>query len=289
MGFFKPNVEKMEKKRDVAGLIDDLKHKDWVVRSNATRALGRIGDVRAVEPLIEAMKDDNEHVKDAAREALQEIRDPEAVKPLIQALKDEQPYVRKGAAKALGKLGDSQAVNPLIQFLNDEALADRWQKLAQRYPEQAERDFADFCCSAIEDLGSIGDLRAAEGIMNWLFEYASDYFPALGFKSLFGDYTDLILKASLKCPRSRDRSDEAIHELCGIHNQISNNVLHKICQKEDYLVEKYIHSDINHDYGISTKTISFESQRNTARKELQRRGNPPYDPSAYLKKDAWKL
>lgn len=289
MGSFKPNVEKMEKKRDVVGLIEALGHKDWVVRSNAARALGRIGDVGAVEPLIDAMKDDNEQVKDAAGEALQEIRDPGAVKPLIQALKDEQPYVRKGAAEALGKLGDSQAVEPLIQFLNDEARADLWQKLAQRYPRRAEREFADFCNSAIEALGSIGDLRAAEGVMNWLFEYASDYFPALGFKSLFGNYTDLIINASLKDPKSRGKSDEAIHELCGIRTQISNNILHKICQKEDYLAEKYVHSDIDHDYGISTETISFESQRDAARKELERRGNPPYNPSAYLNREAWKL
>jgi len=54
---FKPNVQRMEKKRDVEGLIKALKYEDSIVRLRAVRALGKIGDARAVGPLIQALED----------------------------------------------------------------------------------------------------------------------------------------------------------------------------------------------------------------------------------------
>ena len=43
MTLFKPNVEKMEKHRNVVGLIKALKHKDRDIRLGAAKALDRIG------------------------------------------------------------------------------------------------------------------------------------------------------------------------------------------------------------------------------------------------------
>jgi len=51
MGLFEPNVEKLEKKKNVKGLIKALRHEDVHVRWSAAEALGEIGDARAVEPL----------------------------------------------------------------------------------------------------------------------------------------------------------------------------------------------------------------------------------------------
>jgi len=147
MGLFKPNVEKMEKNKDVNGLIKALKDKDVragavvalgkigkpavepliqalkdkesSVRSGAAAALGGTGDARAVEPLIQALKDKDLTVHDAAYPALVRIGKP-AVEPLIQALKDKGGGVRWEAAEALGEIGDARAVEPLIQALKDE-------------------------------------------------------------------------------------------------------------------------------------------------------------------------
>jgi len=52
----KPNVEKMEEKGDIKGLIKALKNKDPGIRFLAALALGGIGDKKVVEPLIEAMR-----------------------------------------------------------------------------------------------------------------------------------------------------------------------------------------------------------------------------------------
>jgi HEAT repeat protein len=142
MFFFKPNVEKMEKKRNVEGLIKALEHKDPNVRKAAAKALGRIGDKRAVEPLIKALSDSDWEVRAAAAKALGKLGDLRAVEPLITALKDETIAVRECAAEALGKIGDSRAVEPLISALKDEFWAVRK--------------------AAVDALAKIGDARAFE-------------------------------------------------------------------------------------------------------------------------------
>jgi len=117
MGFFKPNVKKMEAKKDVEGLIKALK--DTHVRHYTAEALIKIKDAKAVEPLIQALKDEDYFVREAAARALGEIKDKRAVEPLLEALGDEWWNVRLDAAMALGKIGDAKAVEPLIKALKD--------------------------------------------------------------------------------------------------------------------------------------------------------------------------
>ncbi|MEW5820364.1 MAG: HEAT repeat domain-containing protein [Cyanobacteriota bacterium] len=121
MGFFdsifKPNIEKMEEKKDVEELIKDLNNKDFNVRKDAVFVLGKIGDTRAVESLINVLNDTGlvYHITIA----LGEIGDARAVEPLINAFKDNDEYVREVAAIALGKIGDTRAIEPLIDTLKD--------------------------------------------------------------------------------------------------------------------------------------------------------------------------
>lgn len=89
MGMFdrKPNVEKLEARRDVEGLMKALRYdKNWSVREEATSALGDIADARAIEPLIKALEDEDRDVREEAAEALIKIGDERAVDPLIQYL-----------------------------------------------------------------------------------------------------------------------------------------------------------------------------------------------------------
>jgi len=69
-----PPLARMEKKKDVKGLIKALRHRDKDVRISAARALGEIGDTRAVDPLTRALKDKNLAVQEAVKEALQKIK-----------------------------------------------------------------------------------------------------------------------------------------------------------------------------------------------------------------------
>jgi HEAT repeat protein len=104
--FGPPNIEKLEAKRNVQGLIKALSYeKDWQVQRNAAAALGQIGDARAVEPLSAALKDSNWIVRQNAAEALGKIGDARAVEPLIAVLKDRVKDVWQSAAAALEKIG----------------------------------------------------------------------------------------------------------------------------------------------------------------------------------------
>ena len=114
-----PNVDELEAKRDVPGLIKALGYeKDSGVRSAAAIALRQTGDPRVVQPLMAALKDVDEEVRLAAAQALGEIG-AAAVEPLIVALNDADEDVRKIAATALCKIGDTRAVDPLISALKD--------------------------------------------------------------------------------------------------------------------------------------------------------------------------
>jgi HEAT repeat protein len=145
--FGPPNIEKMKAKGDVKGLIKAFGYeKDWEISGDAAKALGEIGDTRAVEPLIAALKDRSVNRRLSAAEALGKIGDTRALAPLIVALDDDNYQVREHAekalimigsvdveslivalkssskyfyhAKVLGKIG-SPAVEPLIALLKD--------------------------------------------------------------------------------------------------------------------------------------------------------------------------
>lgn len=117
--FFKPNVEKMEAKKDVEGLGKALAHKDENIRKEALEALGKMGEL-AVEPLIQDLENS---VDEDVVIALCRIGGP-AVEPLIQVLKSESylpfPYMSSiNAALALGRIGDGKAVEPRKQALEE--------------------------------------------------------------------------------------------------------------------------------------------------------------------------
>ena len=122
MALFKPpDVQKLEKKRDVNRLIKALKN-EQLCRA-AIDALARIGDARAVKPLCEALKHDDWEVRKATAETLGLIGDARAVEPLCEALKDDNWEVRSAAAEALGLIGDDRAVEPLCAALKDTSMA----------------------------------------------------------------------------------------------------------------------------------------------------------------------
>jgi HEAT repeat protein len=162
MGLFgPPNVDKLRAKRNIEGLLEALEYrKDDSVRGAAIKALGEIGDSRAVEPLIAVLRDGHGSVRDAAAVALGEIGAP-AVEPLIVALKtpgwwfdlqaaangrvEEMDWgARNAAIDALAKI-NAPAVEPLIAALNDSTLMVDW--------------------VATQALGQIGDRRAVEPLI----------------------------------------------------------------------------------------------------------------------------
>jgi len=216
MGIFgPPNVEKMEVKRNVGGLIKALRHEKHDVRQAAARALGRIGDARAVEPLIAALKDKYFKLRETAAWALGYIGDARAVEPLIAVLKDKEKGLdlRQAAAWALEQLGwkpdqgedgawywivrrdwekavalGFPAVEPLIAVLKDayedgdvrQAAAGALGKIGDARALEpliaALKDGSSGVRQAVaEALGKIGDVRALEPLIAVLKKKGADW------------------------------------------------------------------------------------------------------------------
>lgn len=81
-------------------------------RATAATSLGKVGDLRAVEPLIASLKEDNGSVTMAASTALGLLKDKRAIDPLKQAYarwntgqKDNADTVKVFIAQALSQLG----------------------------------------------------------------------------------------------------------------------------------------------------------------------------------------
>src|SRR5439155_1426019 len=102
----------------VGPLILALRYSNKDVRRRAAEALGKIGDVRAVEALVAVLMDSDEGVRHRATEALGKIGDVRAVEPLIKALSDSAESVRLAAANALTESKDARVVeSPSVRDL----------------------------------------------------------------------------------------------------------------------------------------------------------------------------
>lgn len=194
--------------RGVKALIS-LLNKNKVARW-AARALGDIGDVRAVEPLIAALRVEpyllpEEYVADVAAWALGKIGDSRAVEPLIAVLEGreggipESAYIlrnggsqvvdlvepRIAAIEALGSIGGSHAVDALITAL--------------------ERGTKGTRSAAIKALGKMGDLRAVQPLIALLKDRDKD-IRKLAIEAL-GELGDSSAIEPLSA-RLRDRAGE---------------------------------------------------------------------------------
>ncbi|MEM3031127.1 MAG: HEAT repeat domain-containing protein [Candidatus Micrarchaeia archaeon] len=102
-------------KKAVPDLIEALA--DPLLRADIARALGMIGDDKAVPALIECLNDGNREVRGNATEALGHMKDRRSVPALIEKLEDENARVRFSAALSLGRIGDARALPALRKAL----------------------------------------------------------------------------------------------------------------------------------------------------------------------------
>ncbi len=96
-------------------LIEYLGDDDWLVREAAADLLGKIGDVRAVEPLIERLRVDKDTgVKELAIKALGLIGDARPVELLVEAIPIRP--LRTLAMEALAKVKDVEVLRPHLEL-----------------------------------------------------------------------------------------------------------------------------------------------------------------------------
>ena len=100
----------------LSSLLDALTHVEWLVRLHAVEALGKTRSPEAVVPLLSVLFNDRDRaVREDAVRALGQIGDPRAVEFLVTAMKE--PGLRPLAVEALGEIGDPRAVPVLIDVL----------------------------------------------------------------------------------------------------------------------------------------------------------------------------
>lgn len=133
LGLEKPDIKKMERNKDVKGLMKALNFEnDESIRRDAAFALGKISDSSTdvisgsdtsasestIKQLINSLNNESIDVRKNAAGALIKIGEP-AVEVLINALEDENWRVRWHSAEILGEIKDDRAVKPLKEALND--------------------------------------------------------------------------------------------------------------------------------------------------------------------------
>lgn len=92
-----------------------------VVRAQAARALGAMGDKASVVPLLLALRDEDVVLRTEALFALGELREERAVPSMTPFLRVPDARVREATARALGVLGSARALAGLVQALDDPA------------------------------------------------------------------------------------------------------------------------------------------------------------------------
>lgn len=170
----------------------------YPLRRNAARALGKLGDRRAVPALIRSLSCSDFYVREAAAQSLEMLGDAEAIPALIDLLQNQipgtlpapeppnlvQPY--DAVLEALGSLNAVVAI-PLIQpFLQHSIPRIQYAAARALYqlttdPEEASQygnrliqalagTDLQLRRAALADLGAIGYLPAAEKIAETLAE-----------------------------------------------------------------------------------------------------------------------
>ena len=119
--FGPPNIKKMQASRDIKGLEKALGYqKDGKVRKEAAMALGEIKSISSVDMLAAACQDHDDLVVWSAIRALGCIGDERAVEALILLLKAPSSYTRREAILALGAAGTPKIVELIDTIFNDE-------------------------------------------------------------------------------------------------------------------------------------------------------------------------
>jgi len=89
-------------------------------RAAALRALGEIGDRKAIKHFIAFLISEAPEICWEAAIALGKMREKSAVEPLLKVLKSDYRQARYGAMRALGEIGDERAVAPLVKIFREE-------------------------------------------------------------------------------------------------------------------------------------------------------------------------
>jgi phycocyanobilin lyase alpha subunit len=166
----------------------------YPLRRNAARALGKLGDRRAVPALILSLECNDFYVREAAAQSLEMLGDSSCISKLMELIKNPNSQASKDTEpehpfdaflEALGTLGAVEAIPDILEFLNHPipkvqyaAARAMYQlsepKLAAQYGDRLvvalSHSDLQLRRTVLADLGAIGYLGAAEAIANTMAE-----------------------------------------------------------------------------------------------------------------------
>ena len=166
----------------------------YPLRRNAARALGKLGDQRAVPALIECLDCSDVYVREAAAQSLEQLEDNRCVPALMKLLEGGveaaqlvpgkpyfvQPY--DAILEALGALKSTVAISSVQPFVEHPVPKIRYAALRAMYQLTGENHYAERLIEALKgndltlrrtalmDLGAIGYLPGAKAIAQTLAE-----------------------------------------------------------------------------------------------------------------------
>ncbi|MEL6439531.1 MAG: HEAT repeat domain-containing protein [Cyanobacteria bacterium J06621_8] len=185
----------------IATLLDALEdEKDrapdggYPLRRNAARALGKLGDKRAVEPLCRCLEFPDYYVREAAAQALEMLDEPSCIPALMKLLAGGvaaavrvpgkphlvQPY--EAIIEALGTLGAKDAIELIEPFTKHPTEKVKYAAARAMYQLTGEDCYGAMLIAALEgedlqlrrsalmDLGAVGYLPAGQAITDTLAE-----------------------------------------------------------------------------------------------------------------------
>ena len=129
-------------------LLDFLRGADTDLRIQAALALGEQNNQAAVPELINALNDQDDNVRFHAIEALGKLKAEDAVKPLLSIAESQNFFLAFPALEALGKIGGAGITERVLKLADDTDIGE----------------------AAVETLGAVGDISAAESIVAMLNE-----------------------------------------------------------------------------------------------------------------------
>jgi HEAT repeat protein len=166
--FGPPSINKLLRKRDVAGLVKATSSSDWMRCRDAAVALGEAGGPEAISALIPLLSYaggpsplDNSRVRMAAATALGALRAKDAVPALVGLLSDTGGIIITRAIAEQLVAQDQRFRQRLIPLL---ASSSPWYNLMDETPRGR----------AVVALGNIGDVRAVPPLLTCLLSDRAD-------------------------------------------------------------------------------------------------------------------
>ncbi|QOV22651.1 HEAT repeat domain-containing protein [Anabaenopsis elenkinii] len=195
----------------------------YPLRRNAARALGKLGDPKAIPGLIKCLECPDFYVREAAAQSLQKLGDPAVAPALMKMLAGglaqavqvpgrphlTQPY--EAVIEALGAIGATEAISLISPFLNHEvpgvncAAARAMYQLTQdplygeRLVTMLSSDDLKLRRLVLSDLGAIGYIGAAEAIAS---TKAENSFKLMALKGLLEHQLNRDLAALSVCDQA---------------------------------------------------------------------------------------